>query len=85
MKRRPPSDETTDLLRLIRTEGVGPVTYRRLLDRYKTAAAALNALPHLARAGGRTNTPAIPSPDEVEREIAQTVKLGGTYLFLGRP
>ena len=40
-----------DRLRLVRTEGVGPVTYRRLLERYQTPAAALDALPRLARAG----------------------------------
>jgi DNA processing protein len=39
-------------LRLVRTEGVGPVTYPRLLDRYHSPAAALDALPRLARAGG---------------------------------
>ena len=29
-------DDRLDRLRLIRTEGVGPVTYRRLLERYRT-------------------------------------------------
>ena len=42
-----------DRLRLVRTEGVGPVTYRRLLDRYHSPAAALDALP-AARPRGRT-------------------------------
>ena len=37
-----------DHLRLIRTDSVGPVTYRRLLDRYHTPAAALDALSFLA-------------------------------------
>ncbi len=44
--------EQIDRLRLVRTEGVGPITYRRLLDRYHSPAAALDALPRLARAGG---------------------------------
>jgi len=39
-------------LRLIRTPGVGPVTYRQLLARFGTAEAAIEALPMLARRGG---------------------------------
>ena len=41
--------------RLAQTEGVGPIAWRRLLSRYGSAAAALDALPRLARAGGRTD------------------------------
>ena len=32
-------------LRLVRTESVGPITYRRLLDRFPDPADALAALP----------------------------------------
>lgn len=39
-------------LRLIRSENVGPVTFHRLIDRFGTAQAALDALPDLARRGG---------------------------------
>ena len=39
-------------LRLARSENVGPVTFTRLLDRFGTARAALEALPDLARRGG---------------------------------
>lgn len=74
-----------DHLRLIRTEGVGPVTYRRLLDRYRTAADALNALPGLAKAGGRAAAPIPPSAGEAERELEAIRKAGGRVLFLGDP
>ncbi|HRW29927.1 MAG TPA: hypothetical protein P5227_08020, partial [Emcibacteraceae bacterium] len=40
-------------LRLIRTENVGPVTFRQLIERYKTAEKALEMLPELAKRGGR--------------------------------
>ena len=53
--------DTIDHLRLVRAEGVGPVAYRRLLARYGSAAAALAALPELARAGGRATPAAIPT------------------------
>jgi DNA processing protein len=75
----------TDRLRLARAEGVGPITYRRLMARYGRAAAALEALPGLARAGGRSAPLAIPSPAAAEREIARTARLGGTLLFLDGP
>src|SRR3954447_11230415 len=46
-------DERIDWLRRIRTDQVGPVTFYQLLQRYGSAAAALDALPGLARRGGR--------------------------------
>jgi DNA processing protein len=72
-----------DRLRLIRTEGVGPVTYRRLIDRYHTPAAALDALPRLARAGGRTTSPTTVSVAEAQTELERTDSLGGRMIFLG--
>lgn len=71
-----------DHLRLIRTEGVGPVTYRRLIGRYHTPAAALEALPRLARAGGRATAPATASASDAERELQRTHALGGRMVFL---
>lgn len=72
-----------DHLRLIRSEGVGPVTYRRLLDRYRTPAAALDALPRLARAGGRATPPATLSRSEAAAELERTNAIGGRMVFLG--
>ena len=77
--------DTIDHLRLVRAEGVGPVAYRRLLARYGSAAAALAALPSLARAGGRTTSPATPTPAEAERELAQAHRLGARLVFVGDP
>ena len=78
-----PSDDDIARLRLIRAEGVGPVTYRRLLERYRTPVAALAAVPHLAKSGGRAGAPAIPSVGDAEREFAATARLGGQLIFLG--
>lgn len=54
------ADAAFGFLRLARTESVGPITYRRLLQRFDDPAAALDALPGLARAGGRATPPRIP-------------------------
>ena len=72
-------------IRLARTPGVGPLTYRRLLDRYATAAQAIDALPGLAQAGGRTAPFAVTPTRDVERELARLHKLGGRMLVLGEP
>ncbi len=74
---------TAERLRLARTEGVGPVTYRRLLDRFGTAAAALDALPGLARTAGRQAPPSIPDPGAIRREMDALDRLGGRMLFVG--
>ncbi len=79
----PITADAIDRLRLARAEGVGPVAYRRLLARYGSAAAALDVLPNLARAGGRASAPAIPTTDEVERELHAIERLGARMLFFG--
>jgi len=80
-----PDQEAVARLRLARTEGVGPITYRRLLRRYLSAEAALDAVPRLARAGGRATAPTIPDPGEVRRELDALGKLGARMLFLDTP
>jgi DNA processing protein len=77
--------DARDRLRLARTEGVGPVTYRRLLRRFGSAAAALDALPRLARAGGRANAPSVPPVSDIDREMERLHRVGGRMLFLDGP
>ena len=74
--------DSLDRLRLARTEGVGPVTYRRLLRRYASAAEALDALPELARAGGRATPPIVPAKAALQREIDQLSHRGAQLVFL---
>ncbi|MCW1950378.1 MAG: DNA-processing protein DprA [Octadecabacter sp.] len=45
-------DDRVNHLRLLRSRRVGPATYRRLLVEHGSAAAALEALPHIAREAG---------------------------------
>jgi DNA processing protein len=70
-----------DWLRLIRTEGVGPRSFRRLINRFGGAAAALDALPDLTARQGRRITP--PTRSEAEDEIAALVRLGGRLIATG--
>jgi DNA processing protein len=72
-----------DRLRLVRSPGIGPVTYRQLIARFGSAAAALEAVPDLAaRGGGRP--PRLASVSDAEREIARLEGAGGRYLALGQ-
>lgn len=72
--------ERLDWLRLIRTENVGPVTFRHLLDRFGDAGSALSKLPELAKRGGRTR-PLRPYPKgDAEREVTAVEALGGRFI-----
>ena len=77
--------ECLDRLRLLRSENVGPVTYRQLLTRYGAAAEALDALPDLAKRGGRSRLISVPSRADAEREWEETEAAGGSLLFEGQP
>ena len=71
-------------LRLIRTPTIGPITYRQLVARFGSAAAAIEALPMLARRGGGS-APSVPDERRIRAEIAATTALGAEYWFLGDP
>lgn len=75
--------DATDRLRLIRTPTIGPITYRQLMARFGTAAAALDALPELAARGRRQLT--VPKAAEAEAEIARLQALGAEMIFIGTP
>ena len=69
-----------DWLRLIRSENVGPRTFRRLLQHFGDAAGAMEQLPHMAKQGG-SKRPIRPCPlADAQRELEQGQKLGLTLL-----
>src|SRR6266705_1357186 len=61
--------ERLDWLRLIRSDNVGPRTFRALINHYGGARAALSALPDLARRGGAKGPARIPSREDAAREV----------------
>jgi DNA processing protein len=83
---KPLSDnERLDWLRLIRSENVGPVVFRQLMERYGDPAAALQALPELARRAGGKRRIRLSSPAEAEAEMAAARKAGVRLLALCEP
>ncbi|MFT5540292.1 MAG: DNA processing protein, partial [Alphaproteobacteria bacterium] len=75
--------ERLNRLRLIRSENVGPITFRQLMHRFGNAAAALDALPDLAKRGGAKRTIRLCSPGKAERELAALTQAGGQLIALG--
>ena len=84
-KRTLTEKERLNWIRLARTQNVGPVTFRQLLHRYKTAEASIKALPDLAQRGGRKSPLAPASLQSAENEISQLEKLGGRIVCLCEP
>lgn len=82
--REPPTvlsdQQRLDWLRLIRSENVGPATFRDLLDTYGSAAAALEALPGLGRKVGRRIR--LCSTEEAERELGAIERLGARIVAI---
>ncbi|GAB6052868.1 DNA-processing protein DprA [Magnetospira thiophila] len=76
--------EKIDWLRLIRSENVGPVTFHRLFERFGSAREALNALPELARRGGRKHLK-IADRATAEREIEAARLIGARLIAAVEP
>lgn len=74
-----PTPDILAALRLIRSDGVGPATYKRLAGHFGSVDAALNAMPHMKK-------PIQPIDSKtVEKEYAALNKLGGRFLVTGQP
>jgi len=78
-------EQRLDWLRLIRSENVGPRTFRALVNHCGGAGPALAALPDLARRGGASKPARICPRDEAEREMREAERLGVRLIALGEP
>ena len=80
------SDATrVDWLRLIRSDNVGPRTFRSLLNHFGSARAALERLPELARRGGADRPGRICSAQDAQRELLASQKLGVSLVATHEP
>lgn len=69
-------------LRLIRSENVGPASFRALINRFGSAEAALEALPELAERGGRQRI-TIPSWAQIDAEMEAADRTGARFVAIG--
>ena len=77
-----PDAERFARLRLARTDQIGPVTFRQLLDRFGSAERALETLPDLVRRGGGHGH-AVPPVEQVESELTAGERAGARLIVLG--
>jgi DNA processing protein len=75
--------ERVDRLRLIRTENVGPITFRHLMERFGSATVTLAALPGLARRGGRGRALKVCPRDTAIQEIEDNARAGAELIIVG--
>ena len=82
-----PLDDRSRLacLRLIRSDNIGPVTFRQLINQYGGAQQALDALPELARRSGRMRAFKLFPADLAEAELETALKAGAAPLFTIEP
>ena len=70
-------------LRLLRSENVGPATFRTLVKQTGGAEAAIDVLPDLSRRGGRAHAIRLCSLQNAEAELAQAKRIGASLVAHG--
>jgi DNA processing protein len=70
-------------LRLIRSDNVGPRTFRSLINHFGSAEAALDRLPDLARRGGATRAARICTMEDATRELERGRAMGVAIVAAG--
>ncbi len=72
-------------LRLIRSDNVGPATFRDLINHFGSAEAALAALPGLSARGGATRAIRIATESEALKELETAQRFGARFVGIGEP
>lgn len=85
MKKDPDDTEKINRLRLIRTAGIGPVTFHRLMEKHRSAGAAIRALPEYARNSGRSRPLRITARAEAVEELERASRNNVQTVFSGEP
>lgn len=82
----PLSDEQKlNWLRLIRSDNVGPATFRDLINHFRSASAALEALPELISKGGAAGKIRIASREQAEQEMDAAERNDARFIGMGEP
>lgn len=72
-------------LRLIRSDNVGPATFRDLINHFGSAETALVMLPELSQRGGATRAIRICSESDALRELDLAARFGARFIGIGEP
>lgn len=86
MPQQPLSEtERLDWLQLIRTHGIGPITFFRLLNKFGSAGEALSQLPEFSRASGRKTPIVLANRKDCEAEIKRAWQTGTQIIAACEP
>ncbi len=72
-----------DWLQLLRSENVGPATFRQLVNHFGSATNALEMIPELAQRGGANRRIVIATREDAEREMEQARRFGARFVAVG--
>jgi DNA processing protein len=72
-------------LRLIRSDNVGPSTFRDLINHFGSAETALAMLPELSARGGAMRSIRIATEAEAHRELEAAQRFGARFVGIGEP
>lgn len=78
-------EQRLNWLRLIRSENVGPATFRDLINHFRSAGAALEALPELTAKNNTGRRIKIASRESAERELDAAQRCGARFIGMGEP
>src|SRR3981081_4872566 len=76
-------EQRIDWLRLVRSDNVGPRTFRSLINHFGGAGSALERLPDLARRGGAQRPGRIFGEEDARAELAASKRLGVSLIAPG--
>jgi DNA processing protein len=76
-------ENLVDVLRLIRTQNVGPITFFQLMRRFGSAADAIDALPTMSLRGGRVKALNVMSKNDAQKEIEAVENFGARMILYG--
>lgn len=78
-------EQRLNWLRLIRSDNVGPATFRDLINHFRSASAALEALPELISKGGVAGKIRIATREQAEHEIEAARRSNARFIGMGEP
>ncbi len=78
-------EQRLDWLQLIRSDNIGPRTFRSLVNRFGGASAALRALPDLIERHAAGRNVRLASREACLREMEATLRFGARFIALGEP
>ena len=78
-------EQRLDWLQLIRSDNIGPSTFRTLVNKFGGARAALEALPALMKRATGAKAVRLALRADCEREMEATLRFGARLIALGEP